>query len=68
MFEEFPKDIAQRNGLREVNVYLKIIAGLGAIVLCPISGRFIPPLFIAALLSMAVPVNKGVSDNRPEPS
>ena len=54
MFEELLEDIAQKNGLREVNTYLKLTAGIGAIVLCLLSTSYIPPLFIAAVLSAAV--------------
>ncbi|OPX65010.1 MULTISPECIES: cobalt ECF transporter T component CbiQ [unclassified Methanoregula] len=54
MLEELLEDIAQKNGLREVNTNLKLIAGIGAIILCLISGSFIPPLFIAILLGGAV--------------
>jgi cobalt/nickel transport system permease protein len=51
MFEELLEDIAQKNGLREVNTYLKLIAGLGAILLCLFSTSYIPPLFIAIVLT-----------------
>ncbi|MFA5267845.1 MAG: cobalt ECF transporter T component CbiQ [Methanoregula sp.] len=54
MFEELLEDIAQKNGLREVNTYLKLIAGLGAILLCLLSTSYIPPLFIAAVLTGAI--------------
>jgi len=54
MYEEFLEDIAQKNGLREVNTYLKLTAGLGAILLCLLSSSYIPPLFIAIVLSMAI--------------
>jgi cobalt/nickel transport system permease protein len=54
MFEELLEDIAQKNGLREVNTYLKLIAGLGAILLCLLSTSYIPPLFITALLTGAI--------------
>jgi len=54
MYEELLEDIAQTNGLREVNTYLKLGAGLGAILLCLLSPGFIAPLFIALLLSGAV--------------
>jgi len=54
MFEEFLEDIAQNNGLREVNTYLKLAAGLGAILLCLLSTSFIPPLFIAMVLTGAI--------------
>jgi cobalt/nickel transport system permease protein len=54
MYEEFLEDIAQTNGLREVNTYLKLIAGLGAILLCLLSTSYIPPLFIAIVLSGAI--------------
>jgi cobalt/nickel transport system permease protein len=53
MFEELLEDIAQKNGLREVNTYLKLIAGLSAILLCLLSTSYIPPLFIAAVLTGA---------------
>src|SRR5512133_3714395 len=53
MFEELLEDIAQKNGLREVNTYLKLITGLGAILLCLASTSYIPPLFIAFLLTGA---------------
>jgi len=54
MFEELLEDIAQKNGLREVNTYLKIITGLGAIILCLVSTSYIPPLFIALVLTGAI--------------
>lgn len=54
MYEEFLEDIAQTNGLREVNTYLKLLAGLGAILLCLLSASFFPPLFITAVLSLAI--------------
>lgn len=54
MYEEFLEDIAQTNGLREVNTYLKLIAGIGAILLCLLSSSYIPPLFIALVLSGAI--------------
>ena len=50
MFEELLEDIAQKNGLREINTYLKLAAGLGAILLCLLSTSYIPPLFIALFL------------------
>ncbi len=43
MFEELLEDIAQNNGLRHVNTYLKLCAGLGAIVLCLLSRDIWPP-------------------------
>ena len=54
MYEELLEDIAQTNGLREVNTYIKLVAGLGAILLCLLSTSFIAPLFIAVLLSGAI--------------
>lgn len=54
MFEELLEDIAQKNGLREVNAYLKLAAGLGAILLCLLSSSYISPLFIAIVLSCAI--------------
>jgi cobalt/nickel transport system permease protein len=54
MYEELLEDIAQSNGLREVNTYVKLAAGLGAIILCLLSTSFIAPLFIAILLSGAI--------------
>jgi cobalt/nickel transport system permease protein len=54
MYEEFLEDIAQTNGLREVNAYLKLTAGVGAILLCLLSSSYIAPLFIASILSLAI--------------
>src|SRR5512139_733230 len=54
MYEEFLEDIAQTNGIRGVNTTLKLIAGLGAILLCLLSTSYVPPLFIAVLLSGAI--------------
>ena len=54
MFEELLEDIAQKNGLREVNTYLKLAVGLGAILLCLLSTSYIPPLFIALVLTAAI--------------
>ncbi len=54
MFEELLEDIAQKNGLREVNAYLKLTAGLGAILLCLVSTNFLAPLFIALILTGAI--------------
>ncbi|MDO9325811.1 MAG: cobalt ECF transporter T component CbiQ [Methanoregula sp.] len=54
MFEELLEDIAQKNGLREVNTYLKLAAGLGAIFLCLLSTSYIAPIFIAVFLSLAI--------------
>lgn len=54
MFEELLEDIAQKNGLREVNTYVKLTAGIGAIILCLLSTGYIPPLFIAGVLSIAI--------------
>jgi cobalt/nickel transport system permease protein len=54
MFEELLEDVAQKNGLREVNTCLKVIAGLGAIVLCLLSTSYIAPLVIGLFLSLAI--------------
>lgn len=54
MFEELLEDVAQKNGLREINTYLKLLAGFGAILLCLVSKGFIAPLFIAAVLTGAI--------------
>jgi cobalt/nickel transport system permease protein len=54
MFEELLEDIAQKNGLREVNTNIKLATGLGAILLCLLSTSYIPPLFIALVLSGAI--------------
>jgi cobalt/nickel transport system permease protein len=54
MYEELLENIAQANGLREVNTYVKLVVGLGAIILCLLSTSFIAPLFIAVLLSGAI--------------
>jgi cobalt/nickel transport system permease protein len=54
MFEELLEDIAQKNGLREINTYLKLTAGLGAILLCLLSTSYLAPLFIAIVLTGAI--------------
>lgn len=54
MYEELLEDIAQKNGLREVNTYTKLAAGLGGILLCLLSATFVAPLFIAIALSLAI--------------
>ena len=60
MFEEFLEDIAQKNGLRGVSVYIKLSAGLGGIILCLLSTSYFAPLCIALILSYAVLVLAGV--------
>ncbi|MDD1683100.1 MAG: cobalt ECF transporter T component CbiQ [Methanoregula sp.] len=54
MFEELLEDVAQRNGLREVNTWVKLAAGLSALVLCLLSTGYAAPLFIALVLSAAI--------------
>ena len=54
MFEELLEDIAQKNGLRQVNTYLKLSCGVGAIVLCLLSSSYVAPLFIAVLLTFGI--------------
>ena len=54
MFEELLEDIAQKNGLRQVNTYLKIGAGIGAICLCLLSKSYVAPLFIAFFLTCGI--------------
>jgi len=54
MYEELLEDIAQHNGLREVNTYTKLAAGLGAILLCLLSTSFVAPLFIAVVLTLTL--------------
>jgi cobalt/nickel transport system permease protein len=54
MYEELLEDIAQKNGLRAVNTYLKLIAGLGAILLCLFSTSYVAPLFIALVLALSI--------------
>ena len=54
MYEELLEDIAQGNGLREVNASLKLAAALGALLLCLVSTGYVAPLAIAILLSLAI--------------
>jgi cobalt/nickel transport system permease protein len=54
MFEDMLEDIAQKNGLRHVNTYLKLAAGTGAILLGLLSTSYVAPLFIAAILTLAI--------------
>ena len=54
MFEEFLEEIAQTNALRGVNTYLKLAAGLGALLLSLASTGYVSPLFIAIVVSGAI--------------
>ena len=54
MFEELLEDVAQNNGLREVNTTVKLAGGLGAIILCLLSTGYLAPLLIALILSGAI--------------
>lgn len=54
MFEELLEDVAQNNGLREVNTTVKLAVGLGAIILCLLASGYLAPLFIALILSGAI--------------
>jgi cobalt/nickel transport system permease protein len=54
MFEDFLEDMAQKNGVRHVNTYVKLLTGTGAILLCLLSKGYVAPLFIAALLTGAI--------------
>jgi cobalt/nickel transport system permease protein len=54
MFEDLLEDIAQKNGIRQVNTYLKLAAGTGAILLCLLSSGYCAPLFIAVLLTSGI--------------
>lgn len=54
MFEEFLEEIAQGNGLREVNTSLKLAAGLGGLLLSLVSTGYVSPLFVAIVLSGAI--------------
>ncbi|MDD1719314.1 MAG: cobalt ECF transporter T component CbiQ [Methanoregulaceae archaeon] len=54
MHDELLEDIAQNNGLREVNTWVKLAAGLGCILLCLLSGSWVAPLFIGVVLSGTV--------------
>lgn len=54
MFEELLEDVAQRNGLRETSTWVKLAAGLSAIVLCLLATGYAAPLIIAAILAGAI--------------
>ncbi len=54
MYEELLEDIAQRNRLREVNPYLKLMAVIGAILLCLLSAGPVAPLSAAVLLTVGI--------------
>jgi cobalt/nickel transport system permease protein len=54
MFEDLLEDIAQKNGIRQVNTYLKLAAGTGAILLCLLSSSYFAPLVIAILLTLGI--------------
>jgi cobalt/nickel transport system permease protein len=54
MYDELLEDIAQTNGLREVNTYLKLAAGLGGILLVLLSASYVAPLTIALMFTAAI--------------
>jgi cobalt/nickel transport system permease protein len=54
VYEELLEDLAQTNGLREVNTSLKLTAALGGLLLCLVSTGYIAPLAIAVILSLAI--------------
>ena len=54
MFEALLEDIAQTSGLRQVNTYLKLATGIGAIFLCLLSTSYVAPLFIAFILTCGI--------------
>jgi cobalt/nickel transport system permease protein len=54
VYEELLENIAQGNGLREVNTSLKLAAALGALLLCLASTGYLAPLAIAVILSLAI--------------
>lgn len=54
MFEEILEDTAQTNGLREVNTYIKLMTGLGGIILCLLSASYVGPLMIALIFTIAL--------------
>jgi cobalt/nickel transport system permease protein len=49
---ELLENIAQQNALREINPYVKLMVGFGAIILALISTSFVTPLFLAVTLSV----------------
>ncbi|WOF15837.1 cobalt ECF transporter T component CbiQ [Methanoplanus sp. FWC-SCC4] len=54
MYYEFLEDIAQTNGLRNVNSAVKVLLGLGCILISVSSNSFIAPLFISISLSLII--------------
>ena len=54
MFEEILEDTAQKNGLRQENTYLKLLVGIGSILLCLFSTSYIAPLFIGGILTLGI--------------
>jgi cobalt/nickel transport system permease protein len=54
MFEDLLEDIAQKNAIRDINPWCKLLAGVGAIVLCLVSTGYIAPLFIAFVLTGSI--------------
>jgi cobalt/nickel transport system permease protein len=54
MFEELLEDVAQTNGLRTVNTHLKLVTGIGAIILCLLATSYPAPLFIAGILAIVI--------------
>jgi cobalt/nickel transport system permease protein len=54
VYYELLENIAQQNALRELNPYVKLMVGFGAIILALISSSFVTPLFLAGTLSITL--------------
>lgn len=61
MYYEFLEDTAQKNAIRDVNPYTKLLLGLGAIVIAVFSENFVTPLFIAISLSLVTIFFAGIN-------
>lgn len=54
MYIELLENIAQNNGIRDVNPYTKLLLGLGCILIVITSPGYITPFFLAFLLSIGI--------------
>lgn len=60
MYHELLEDIAQNNRLIHINPVIKLILGIGCIIISVSSQSFVTPLFIALTLSTAIVIIAGI--------
>ena len=61
MYYELLEDVAQKSKIRDVNSAVKLILGLGCILICVSSGGFLTPVVIALSISLVTIFIGGIS-------